>query len=855
MSHIAKRTLETSIVILLVMLTTYAYVVILGGLPYDLLMDAYGLLKRNFELVNYCWISEGLGRANDRLAFTTSYILLALLNSLGVDLSSACLIFLLLLWVLGGGSMYLLVKRFSRSRLTGLTAMFIYLGAATALRGLWRSLDASALYVLMPLVLLTVDEAHKRRDPLYGFYTALTCTLFSGALAKLGNLAVLILTILAYFTVKTYGEDVKLKTVMLFLTTAGFSWLMMNIWWIAIPPSLNVESFNPICLIAFPVSALTLLLASRVDKMDMIQALAIISPALVLMDPREVVSLNVSPEVLAIISVDATILVALGLKRFSEVFSNYISISLVLEGDGVREYDLVKPVVFLIASGVILYQGLTIPPLWTSSLNIPEYYGELAHLLPPGDYRILTMPVTWGEVFYYWSDRKYEKPVESLVLDKSTVYGREFTVLNDLTRKAGFWRILSTLNVKFILLHYDVSQDDLQNVDPRLIETRLNYSFIVEPSLANGIVNVASEAVKPITRDLGFVQLINFNPETYHYIEARCVEEGEAQSEIHLFAYGEACASEEPNLNQTFSFAYILPRAMNWLDYNYLEFWIKINSSDTITIQVQDVFGHWALWRLNLKERDWNLAIIRLNDADLDVGLDRSKVAAIVFSVHSKIGRIVEVEVGGIFLDEGVVLGAKPIELFGKFNHQLTVYRLLDGFETPNVYAVEEVLKSEGDIFENILKDEFDPRSKAYVDGEILQVSHAELEYVKLEPTKYRVTVHNFQDRFLIVLSEKFDPGWALYVGEPDLMNMLIEAKHQNVKHVKVNGFLNGWYIEAEEVKPLTLTIVYRPQLQLEVLRIVSTVFMILSITIILLRKKTVSVLKHIKTYGRETDR
>ncbi|MEM2849763.1 MAG: hypothetical protein QXI36_05780, partial [Candidatus Bathyarchaeia archaeon] len=60
-------------------------------------------------------------------------------------------------------------------------------------------------------------------------------------------------------------------------------------------------------------------------------------------------------------------------------------------------------------------------------------------------------------------------------------------------------------------------------------------------------------------------------------------------------------------------------------------------------------------------------------------------------------------------------------------------------------------------------------------------------------------------------------------------------------------------YVEDEEAKPLKITVVYRPQLLLETLRIISTVFAISCLTILLFKKRLVGMLKHINTYGEKT--
>jgi hypothetical protein len=849
-----ERALEALAMVFVATFLTYAYTAFLSGLPYGLLTDLHQVLKRDFEVLKYCWISDELGKPNDRLAFATICVLPAFMRLLGADLNAIGFTLLLTLWVLGGCPIYILAKRFSGSRLAGLTAMLIYLGSAVALRGLWHGLEASALYVLTPLVLLVVDEAYKRGSISYGFYTALASTLLSGALIKLGNLTALTLTVLAYFIVRTRGKTLGLKWMVMFLTLAGFSWLIMNAWWIATPPGLNVEGFSPLCLTVFPIAASTFLLLFEAGKLSLVQALAVVALVVVLMDPQTAVSSNVTPDVSAITSTCISLLVALGAKRFSERLSDYISVSLVIDEDCAREYDLVKPFIFLLVSGIVVYQGLTIPLSWTSSLNVPEQYEELSQLLQLEDCRVLTMPITSGEFYYGWSDRKYEKPVENLILDNPIVYGDYFKALNNLTGRAEFWKVLSALDAGFIMLHYDIDWDRVQAVNPWLIEARLNYSFIVSPNLVDGAVNVSSEDVEPITRDLGFIQVVNFNPERHYEAEARYIEVEEAQSEIHLYACGESWTSEQPAFNGTFSFAYTLPAVSNWLEYNYLEFWIKVNGSNTADIQIQDAFGRWAVWRLDLREQSWNLATVRLSDATLDIGLDRSRVVAIVFSMHAPPGGIVEAEVGGIFLDKGVEAEVTPLELFVKFDQQFTVYRLRDEFKTSKIYLVKEALRYEGDIFENLLKSEFDPKSKAYVEDAVMQVSHTKLDYIEENPTYYKVTVDYFQDRILIVLNEWFDPGWRLYIGDPNLVDILTGTEQQDVKHVKVNGFFNGWYIENGEEKPLTITIVYRPQLLMEMLRAVSMVFAISGFIIIsLLGRRFTGMLKHIRPYGEKT--
>jgi len=111
------KVLEVLAVAVVVAFLTYAYVNFLGGLPYSLLEDLHQVFNRDFEVLRYVWVSDGLGRPNDEFAFTTIYVLPAFMRLLGADLNVAGFTLLLTLWVLGGCGVYVVAERFSGSRL------------------------------------------------------------------------------------------------------------------------------------------------------------------------------------------------------------------------------------------------------------------------------------------------------------------------------------------------------------------------------------------------------------------------------------------------------------------------------------------------------------------------------------------------------------------------------------------------------------------------------------------------------------------------------------------------------------------------------------------------------------------
>lgn len=63
--------------------------------------------------------------------------------------------------------------------------------------------------------------------------------------------------------------------------------------------------------------------------------------------------------------------------------------------------------------------------------------------------------------------------------------------------------------------------------------------------------------------------------------------------------------------------------------------------------------------------------------------------------------------------------------------------------------------------------------------------------YKKISPAKYDVEVKKAANSFVLVFSQNYHSNWqAKIVGEPNLID--------RSKHIKVNGFANGWLIEKE---------------------------------------------------------
>lgn len=73
--------------------------------------------------------------------------------------------------------------------------------------------------------------------------------------------------------------------------------------------------------------------------------------------------------------------------------------------------------------------------------------------------------------------------------------------------------------------------------------------------------------------------------------------------------------------------------------------------------------------------------------------------------------------------------------------------------------------------------------------------------------TKFRVSVRQASDPYILIFNQTFDPGWTAYILSADGMKMKELPKHD---HVQVNGYANGWYIDAPGDYDIEIS--YRPQ-------------------------------------------
>lgn len=94
----------------------------------------------------------------------------------------------------------------------------------------------------------------------------------------------------------------------------------------------------------------------------------------------------------------------------------------------------------------------------------------------------------------------------------------------------------------------------------------------------------------------------------------------------------------------------------------------------------------------------------------------------------------------------------------------------------------------------------------------------AEIEFVRLDPTKYKVEVRAGSP-FVLVLSESYDKGWKAYVnsqgGDTNWIEAFFQESIGSASHFEVNGYANAWYVDPAELgvgEEFSMTLYYKPQ-------------------------------------------
>jgi hypothetical protein len=249
-----------------------------------------------------------------------------------------------------------------------------------------------------------------------------------------------------------------------------------------------------------------------------------------------------------------------------------------------------------------------------------------------------------------------------------------------------------------------------------------------------------------------------------------------------------------------------IPRNMtNMLSERYLEIWLRSSQGGSIYIEARDSLVHSATWdgRLNpnysLRRGEWRLIVLPLDVPTEFINtpgtFDRGNVTKLLVGMTNLDHTLTNLEIGGMFLDQGSFSGsARNISLVGQFG-QLTLYELDSSVFLPRIYPITgaTIENSSGEFLSNL--GEFNPADTAVVQSSEIQhngisfptspLHKPNLSFQMVSPSLYDVQV-NASSPYMLVLSETYNPLWR--ASGP--WGTIPESNH-----FVVNGYANMWYI------------------------------------------------------------
>ncbi len=75
-----------------------------------------------------------------------------------------------------------------------------------------------------------------------------------------------------------------------------------------------------------------------------------------------------------------------------------------------------------------------------------------------------------------------------------------------------------------------------------------------------------------------------------------------------------------------------------------------------------------------------------------------------------------------------------------------------------------------------------------------------QVQVEEVNPTVYRIHIHNAKRDYMLVFSKSFDTQWKISLSENNLWQDLVSPNYLKLSHFMVNGYANAWYIQQKDI-------------------------------------------------------
>ncbi len=485
----------------------------------------------------------------------------------------------------------------------------------------------------------------------------------------------------------------------------------------------------------------------------------------------------------------------------------------------------------LVGIFLLLVLVFNVWPMWTGDLftqpyipanaklgfvKVPGYYDEASAWLntDPSYFRLLALPLIEGGITYDWRPYGYSgSTTDFVLLPKPVIMEANGPVSNDVIKTVSYfvdsgqmnnaWKLLSLLNVKYIMVHEDINFTDRNTLSPSVVEASLNATSVpyvnVEP--------VRDEHGYPVT-DSARNWSITWGT------QPGTVRSG---SEAPGDAYVEYVGHSSSEGLGTFGFGPTFTQPLNLSAAKWLDISLQSNLPGKLFLAITDENGkslffdgrtsplQYSLYASNA----WSnfslpLKVPSYKNEGVDLGAIRSILLALV-DLPQNIP--VDIKAKDLMLDRGAVESPVPGIEFLKRIGRLAFYKI--GGMNSIVYATTSysIVDPSAPMIRALRSTNYEPDRTLFISPKFGDLSELTrlipagypaplVSESRASPVKWVVEVRNSSAPFILVFGETFDPNWKLYFGEPGRLGGSTVPSLDERLHYLANGYANAWYVD-----------------------------------------------------------
>jgi hypothetical protein len=485
----------------------------------------------------------------------------------------------------------------------------------------------------------------------------------------------------------------------------------------------------------------------------------------------------------------------------------------------------------LIGILLLLVLVFNVWPMWTGDLftqpyipaaaklglvKVPGYYDDASAWLnsDPSYFRVLTLPFVEGGITYDWPPYGYSgSTTDFVLLPKPVIMEANDPVSNDVIRTVSHlidsgqmdnaWKLMSILNVKYIMVHEDINFTDRNTLSPFVIEASLNSTSVpyinIEP--------VRDDRGSPITNSTkiwsitwgtqpGIVEIgSEVQGNTYIQYVGHSSSDG-----LGDFGYG-------PTFTQPLDLS-----TTKWLDVS-----LQSNLSGKLFLAITDKSGkslffdgrtnpqYYSLYASN----QWSNFSLPLRSPSYEnAGVDLGSIRSILLSIVDLPPNVqVDMKAKDLMIDRGAIESPVPRIEFLKRIGKLAFYKV--GGMNSIVYPTTgySIVNSSAQLAQEVQFAKYEPNRTLLISSQFGDLSELgrltptgypspSISVRRASPVKWVVEVRNSRAPFILEFGETFDSNWKLYLGEPGWLGGFSIPSLDERLHYLVNGYANAWYVD-----------------------------------------------------------